>query len=196
MEKKGYEKFPGNIFEDEDDAILLRDCGEVDVKVLTAEELAAALGATLEQELPPADTAGFMYLPNDTGNGERLVRKYGNMIRYASGKWYVWNAKRWAPDHYRKVDRMSESIVKELLAEADYISDEKERKAKQRYALACGDRSRRAAMLEIAATKRGVLRRPTDFDTDLWAFNVQNGTIDLNTGELRPHNPLDNIIKR
>jgi putative DNA primase/helicase len=50
-------------------------------------------------------------------------------------------------------------------------------------------------MVEIAASKRGVLRRPTDFDIDLWAFNVQNGTIDLNTGELKPHNPLDNITK-
>ncbi|MBZ5658841.1 MAG: bifunctional DNA primase/polymerase [Acidobacteriia bacterium] len=195
MEEKGYEKFPGYIFEDEDDAILLQDVDDCDAKVLTAEELAAALGATLEQELPPADTTGFLYLPNDTGNGERLVRKYGNMIRFASGKWYVWNGKRWAPDHYRKLDRMAEYVVKELLAEAEDISDEKERKAKQRFALACGDRSRRAAMVELAATKRGVLKRPTDFDIDLWAFNVQNGTVDLNTGELQPHNPLDNITK-
>lgn len=195
MEEKGYEKFPDYIFEDEDDAILLKDCDEADSKILTPEELAIAIGATLVQELPPADTAGFTYLSNDTGNAERLVRKYGNMIRYASGKWYVWNGKRWAPDHYRKLDRMAEYVVQELLAEAQGISDEKECKTKQRFALACGDRSRRAAMVEIAASKRGVLRRPTDFDTDLWAFNIQNGTVDLHTGRLRPHNPLDNITK-
>lgn len=195
MKEKGYEEFPGYIFEDEDDALLLKDFDDGDPKILSAEELAAALGATIEQKLPPADTAGFTYLSNDTGNGERLVRRYGNMIRYASGKWYVWNGKRWAPDHYRKLDRMAESVVKELLAEADDIADEKERKAKQRFALACGDRSRRAAMVDIAATKRGVLCLPTDFDTDLWGFNLQNGTIDLISGKLKPHDPLDNITK-
>ncbi len=197
MEELGYEKFPGYIFEDEDDSILLKDIDDCEAKVLTTEELIAALGpnVTIQPELPPANTTGFLYLANDTGSGERLARKFGNIIRYASGKWYVWNGKRWAPDYYCKLDRMAELVVKELLEEAANIADDKERKAKQRFALSCGDRSRRDAMVKIAATKRGVLKRPTDFDTDLWSFNVQNGTVDLNTGQLRFHNPLDNITK-
>src|SRR5216684_4072489 len=46
MEEKGYETFPGYIFEDEDDAILLKDFDDSDSKILSAEQLAAALGAT------------------------------------------------------------------------------------------------------------------------------------------------------
>jgi len=40
-----------------------------------------------------------------------------------------------------------------------------------------------------------VLKLSTDFDQDLWAFNVQNGTLNLRTGQLKPQSPLDNITK-
>lgn len=36
----------------------------------------------------------------------------------------------------------------------------------------------------------------TEFDCDPYLFNCQNGTLDLRTGELRPHNPLDRISKQ
>jgi putative DNA primase/helicase len=90
---------------------------------------------------------------------------------------------------------MAKCVGRELLAEADGIDDEAERKASRRFALFCGDRARRTNMIDLSATMRGILKRPTDFDQDLWAFNVQNGTLNLRTGELFRHNPLDNITK-
>jgi hypothetical protein len=173
MEEQGCEKFPGYVFEDEDDSLLLKDVDDCDSPILSAEEFAAAIGAKLDQVaiLPEADTTGFSYLPNVTGKSERLARKFGNIIRFASGRWFVWNGKRWAPDHYRKLDRMAKYVGKELLAEADGIEDEKERKGRRSFALACGNRARRTNMIDLSSTMRGVLKLPTDFDQDLWAFN-------------------------
>src|SRR6266446_10724967 len=37
--------------------------------------------------------------------------------------------------------------------------------------------------------------RPTDFDRDPFVINCQNGTLNLRTGELRPHNPADMLSK-
>jgi P4 family phage/plasmid primase-like protien len=204
MEEEGYDKYPGYIFEDEDDELLLADVEEAPMDVpLSAEEVAKFLGAKIidkevvakqEAELPPANTTGFTYLPNDTGNAERLVRKFGNRVRHAAGKWYVWNGRRWAPDHYRKVGRMAEYVVKELIEEAN-LTEGDEQKSKLRFAFSCGERSRRNNMIDIAAQKPGVLKQATDFDTDSWLFNVQNGTVDLRTGEVRVQSPLDNITK-
>ena len=36
---------------------------------------------------------------------------------------------------------------------------------------------------------------PEEFDRDPWLLNCENGTVDLRTGELRPHNPGDKITK-
>ena len=36
---------------------------------------------------------------------------------------------------------------------------------------------------------------PGDFDRDGWLLNCLNGTLDLRSGELRPHDPADLISK-
>jgi putative DNA primase/helicase len=46
-------------------------------------------------------------------------------------------------------------------------------------------------MLELAKTEKGIVVIPEAFDTQPWLFNVANGTLDLHTGELRPHRPED-----
>jgi P4 family phage/plasmid primase-like protien len=202
MEERGYAPYPCYIFEDEDDELLLADIDDSGAAPLSADDVIKMLGAKVEPEalakqeveLPPANTKGFSYLPNDTGNAERLVRKFGNKIRHAAGRWYVWNGRRWAPDHYQKLNRMAEYVVRELIEEAN-SADEEEAKSKFRFALSCGERSRHTNMIHMAGSKPGVLKLATDFDQDLWAFNVQNGTLNLRTGELKPQSPLDNITK-
>jgi len=37
----------------------------------------------------------------------------------------------------------------------------------------------------------GIFTTPDQWDSDGWLLNVNNGTIDLRTGKLRPHNPKD-----
>lgn len=43
-------------------------------------------------------------------------------------------------------------------------------------------------MVKLAAMEKDVVTVSTDYDSDNWLFNVQNGTINLKTGELLPHN--------
>ena len=195
MLEQGYERYPGYIFADEDDAILLKDVGDCGDEVLTADEFVGLVRARLIPELPPYDLTGFAYQWNDTGNSERLLRKYGNIIRYAAGRWYVWSGKFWRQDYYHKVDRMAKYVGREILADSELLPDEKDRKLMARFAIASGDRARRSNMISCASVAPGVVKLPTDFDQDLWVFNCQNGTIDLRTGELKAHSPLDNITK-
>jgi putative DNA primase/helicase len=42
-------------------------------------------------------------------------------------------------------------------------------------------------MIWLARSEPGIPARLTEFDADGWLLNVQNGTINLRTGELQPH---------
>jgi len=65
--------------------------------------------------------------------------------------------------------------------------------ARARWAVRSQDRNRVNGMLEMAAPH--LARRPDDLDADPWQLNVLNGTLDLRTGELRPHRREDLITK-
>ena len=49
------------------------------------------------------------------------------------------------------------------------------------------NRTRLDAMVALAKSEPGIAITPGDLDADPWLLNVQNGTVDLRTGELRPH---------
>src|SRR5262249_26244215 len=64
-----------------------------------------------------------------------------------------------------------------------------------KHALKWEDARRIAASLELARSEPGVPALPSDLDTDRMLLNVLNGTLDLRTGELRPHRREDLITK-
>lgn len=208
MEAQGIEKFPGYIYEDEDDNILFENTDVVDVdtpeqpKVLSVDEFMSALGARevstapSAETLPEVDTTGFNYRKTDTGNAERLVRRFGRRIRYVAnhGMWRVWNGKCWEEDQQNKLDRASKRIAKELFEEALKLGEE-ERKNMLQWAIKSESRDRRSAMIDLAAKERAVISLIKDYDQDPWLFNVQNGTIDLKTQTLRSHRHEDMMTK-
>jgi putative DNA primase/helicase len=50
-------------------------------------------------------------------------------------------------------------------------------------------------MIENAQSEPGIAVQPQDLDTDPWLFNVANGTLDLRTGDLRPHGQADMLTR-
>ena len=131
----------------------------------------------------------------DLGNGERLAAMHGNDLRFCHpwNKWLVWDGKRWALDQTAAVRRMAKVAVRAIYSEAADQSDDQERLATARWAKASESRQRIEAMIYEAAKEPGVPVLPDDMDRNRWLLNVQNGTIDLRTGELRPHR-RDNLI--
>jgi putative DNA primase/helicase len=55
--------------------------------------------------------------------------------------------------------------------------------------------NRLQAMLQIARSLPPIAVCAESFNRDPWLLNCLNGTIDLRTGKLRPHNPADMITK-
>lgn len=131
----------------------------------------------------------------DLGNAERLVAWYGEELRHVlAWGWLVWNGRCWARNDKQAVARAKDT-VRRIYAEAAGCEDEAERKGLVTHAAQSEGRHRISAMLALAESDPVIAAEPGDFDRDPMALNVSNGTIDLQTGELRPHRREDLITK-
>ncbi len=216
MKDQGFEEYPYYIYEDEDDELLLTDVENVELgrgptaEIVSAEQFAKFLGAIplkssteVVQTKEDIDIAGFNYRDSDTGNAERLVRKYGDRIRYVNdhGIWRAWDGKAWTKDDRGQLDRMATRVVHELVEEAATLSkdDEDGTKRKMAWVKTSESRAGHANMLEMAAKQRQTVTLSSDYDKDDWSFNCQNGTIvadtTLKTVAFKPHAQSDLITR-
>ncbi len=133
----------------------------------------------------------------DLGNSYRLVLHHGDDLRYVHTwrRWLTWGGGRWKKDDTGAVMRLAAEVPRILGAEAEDTDDPKQRMALRSHANATESAARQAALVELAKHNVHVVACPEDFDCDPLLFNVANGTIDLRTGELRPHRRDDAIMK-
>lgn len=131
------------------------------------------------------------FLRNDTGNAGRLILKSGDRLRYcpAMRKWLCWDGRRWAVDDKGAARRQAKQAMLDYLAEATEAED----KDHMAFAYHSLDARRIANLLTMAECELVVT--PGELDTHPFLINFLNGTVDLRTGELSPHNPAHFITK-
>jgi len=145
---------------------------------------------------------GNPYAMTDLGNAERLVTRYGNKIRWdvARKVWRTWDGTRWATDSALTVNNLAASTARKIREEAVAAPSGKGDGQDLgfqlfRHAVRSESRDKMAAMIEVAKSCPGVAVAAELLDADPWLLNVLNGTIDLKTGILRPHNRADLLTK-
>ncbi|MDO8629205.1 MAG: hypothetical protein Q7R41_01825, partial [Phycisphaerales bacterium] len=127
---------------------------------------------------------------------ERVVGWFGAEIRYTKQLgWLHWTGVRWERDDTNAVIRLAKQAVRRLYQVAGQITDDGARDALVDWARKCESRARLDAIVTLAMSEAGVAVRMEDFDRDPWLFNTLTGTIDLRTGELKPHDSRDLITK-
>ena len=102
--------------------------------------------------------------------------------------WLAFDGRRWAEraDHVavQEAKRMHDELWLELAG----LGPE-ERKAALRYVQKTGTKRTMDAVLGLAKIEPGVNVSQADFDAHPWLLNVENGVVDLRTGDLLPHDP-------
>lgn len=83
--------------------------------------------------------------------------------------------------------------AKAISHEAYYKTDDAAKKERVDHGKRSCSRSAVESMVRLAQPK--LEREPSSFDREPMLFNVENGTIDLRSGQLRPHDPGDCISK-
>lgn len=150
----------------------------------------------------------------DLGNAERLIARHGSKVRYADATGFlVWDGTRWKPDDTRELHRMAADTARSIRAEATMLADHfggtqaikdddeetkrgrKHAAATFNFALRSEEEPRLRRMLEVGKSMPTVTVTPTQLDADPWLLNTPTGTLDLRTGQLRPHDQRDLITK-
>jgi|GEM_PF-569485 putative DNA primase/helicase len=142
----------------------------------------------------------------DVGNAERFVELYRDNVRYCEelGAWFIYDRRRWLEDKTRRIMHLARKIPSVVDFEVGLIDElpEKDKSEKEqlkeeyrRWARTSEFRNRLEAMLEQAKSFPEISMSAEQFDQDPCLRNFRNGTINLKTGVLRPHNPEDYITK-
>ena len=133
------------------------------------------------------------YNLTDLGNAERLVKHYGSIIHYCEEfkGWLIWDNRRWERDYGAKINALAELTTRQIYSEATDELDSKRRKALADHGKSSESDHRLTAMAHRAQSQVRIPVRANDLDGDPFLFNVLNGTINLKTGELLPHDRGD-----
>jgi putative DNA primase/helicase len=126
----------------------------------------------------PAD-----YALTDLGNSKRFTDKFGHLCFYVYPfkQWYIWSGTHWEKDQNGGMMRLAKKVAEDITHESEGKSEVVIRHAKRSESLAAMKN-----MIDLA--KSELHKCPDQLDQHRWLLNVQNGTIDLKTGELLPHN--------
>jgi putative DNA primase/helicase len=136
----------------------------------------------------------------DVANAGRLAVLHGDDLRWCDpwNKWLGWDGRRWAQDAERCVDAMAKDVAATvweqtgtLLPDVDYAT------AKELTAFARMTASSKGigALLSLTRSEPGIPILPDKLDSAPWLLNVANGTVDLRSGKLRPHDRADMLTK-
>lgn len=138
---------------------------------------------------------GASFAQTDVGNADRLMIKYGSrMAHTAAAGWAVYDGKRWdvAGGETRAMGIAGE-VVRGVFFECKYLDDDKAVARRLGWAEKSGRAGSLRGMLDAAAPSLSV--DIAAFDTRAHLWNAPNGTIDLRTGNLLPHNPDDMLTR-
>lgn len=186
--------------------------GSMRRKGCTEEEiLAALLLANTSRCVPPLERgeveriarSGASYEPEepiscrltDIGNGRRLAELHGHVLRYCDGDWLVYDGVRWTKDKTGEVMRKAKDTAARFHAEAGATQDDAKRKELGQHAVRSSSAPRLRGMIDLARSEHPIHARREDFDRDPWRLNVNNGVVDLRTGQLKAHHPDDMLTK-
>jgi putative DNA primase/helicase len=130
----------------------------------------------------------------DIDNAQRMHARFKGKLLYAPGSgWMAFDDRRWKRDETGAALNCAMEVARNIMNEVFYKLGDTEKQARARHAARSGSRQAIDAMVHLA---RPMFTIADDLlDRDKFLLNVENGTIYLQTGKLRPHDPRDLITK-
>ena len=136
------------------------------------------------------------FKPDDTGNAERFVDQHGDEVRYnhSTKHWLIWSGTHWRQDGDGEIQRRAKATVRAICDEAATASrmgNDGLAEQLRKWERTSASESRRRAMLNLAMAEQPIALANDRLNTHDLLLNVQNGTLDLTTGQLLAHDRRD-----
>ncbi len=169
-----------------------------------SDEILAAAGVAPRtvrgRMLPPPGAPATDPMPDEPwtqlGYAHRLIEVHGDQLRYVPAwkRWLVWDGRRWAHDETGIAAVRAKQIARRL---TDFVLAGDAATRKDFYPIAeRGEGSAfTAGVLNLASTDPRIAVRHSDLDAGPFLLNCANGTLDLRTAILRPHEPADLLTR-
>ena len=159
-------------------------------------EMPAELVEPETPDAPVTPEQAAAILLTELANSRRLADTRGDDLLHSSAYgWLCWDGKRWARSEKaaRRLAHDTGAIIRKEAADsiADYQTAMKFWKFASRMETSAGITS----TLKECAVLEGIDADDVEFDAHPWRLNCPNGTVDLRTGEMRPHARADRITK-
>lgn len=134
-------------------------------------------------------------LGTDVDASLRFANTHAPLLRYCFGiDWLYWDGRRWADKGKNRAIQLSMQSARQWTKKA--MDTNGEERAKRINAALILESARHVEATVRLAKCHPLLVVPTAFlDSHPWKLNVLNGTIDLRTGKLQPHNRDDFLTK-
>jgi P4 family phage/plasmid primase-like protien len=152
---------------------------------------------------PPPEQAPATAQDSEPGRLPRTQLDWG--LRFAARQaglhfvhgigWHAWDGTRWKPDTDGEAIRAYSSMVKTAWAELSQITGDDDRKKAFKDLLAAERKPFAEGALWFAGADPRMAVAAELLDANRMLLNCANGTLDLATMHLRPHDPAGNITK-
>lgn len=152
-------------------------------------------------ELGESDAHEFhrvRYPDTDSGAAKFFAIYFGSKVRLTEdGSWWVWGGKRWTADHAEgRVRKLIAGLAPIYEREAQRLmvgpqTDEVKQKQDDLMAFAksLGSHRRQYSVMQALQAEEKMQCKVSDFDAMPHLLNVQNGILNLDTGDLLAHSP-------
>lgn len=153
---------------------------------------------------PKEDVPYKHYTFDDTGNALRFIDRFGEhaLYNYTSKAWMYYDGRRWVQDSTGEAKRMADEVAEEVRHGLQAFLDnlppggEDIDDARKRYMAHVKNlRSSRGKENMLTEAKQHRPAQTVDFDLHPFKLNALNGTLNLLSGELKPHNKKDLLSK-
>jgi putative DNA primase/helicase len=139
---------------------------------------------------------------HDAKNAFEFVSEHDSIIRYVPelGEWLTYDGKRWVIDTkgVAVLDAVTQRHRVESIAEWKKAIEQQDTKKKSQQiqrAKRLGNIGSIQAVVTLARADQRIVARYEHLDANLWLLNVANGIVNLQNGELQPHDPKQLMTK-
>lgn len=139
--------------------------------------------------------------PTELGNAYRLALEDNNELRWRGdregrGQWLVYDGKRWTTKGgLAKSEELMTRILAGIKQDVRLTSNKNLKESLQKWIRSSQSRNNRIHSIQEASHIPYFWKDWTEFDKNSYLLNCLNGTVDLQTGKLHPHDPNDLITK-
>lgn len=142
-----------------------------------------------------ADRELTTYHLTDSGNAEYFTDEYGDKLRFdhQRGYWLEWHTHHWKPENDGHIMRLALRAARARYKAAVNVGDLDLREKIVKWTVGSEQRARLEACIAIARNLKPIADSGEHWDKNGWLLCVENGIVDLRTGELRPGKQEDKI---